>query len=99
MWITKFSTIRRKTTDLREDNHQLKLDIQELNQQISDSKSKIKGLERIKKTVKTASNNTKIKLMNVTSTYYDKVAKALKSYNDIEKDVSKTKAIRMFNRN
>lgn len=37
--------------------------------------------------------------MNVTSTYYDKVAKALKSYNDIEKDVSKTKAIRMFNRN
>ena len=40
MWITKFSTIRRKTTDLREDNHQLKLDIQELNQQISDSKSK-----------------------------------------------------------
>lgn len=29
--------------------------------------------------------------MNVTSTYYDKVAKALKSYNDIEKDVSKNK--------
>ena len=52
MWITKFSTIRRKTTDLREDNHQLKLDIQELNQQISDSKSKIKGLEKDKKTVK-----------------------------------------------
>ena len=91
MWITKFSTIRRKTTDLREDNHQLKLDIQELNQQISDSKSKIKGLEKDKETVKTASNNTKIKLMNVTSTYYDKVAKALKSYNDIEKDVSKNK--------
>ena len=48
MWITKFSTIRRKTTDLRED-HQLKLDIQELNQQISDSKSKIKGLEKDKR--------------------------------------------------
>ena len=56
MWITKFSTIRRKTTDLREiiieDNHQLKLDIQELNQQISDSKSKIKGLEKDKENSK-----------------------------------------------
>ena len=84
--------LEEKTTDLREDNHQLKLDIQELNQQISDSKSKIKGLEKDKEnSKKTASNNTKIKLMNVTSTYYDKVAKALKSYNDIEKDVSKNK--------
>ncbi|HDB2697681.1 TPA: hypothetical protein O6I79_001073 [Staphylococcus aureus] len=84
--------LEEKTTDLREDNHQLKLDIQELNQQISDSKSKIKGLEKDKEnSKKTAFNNTKIKLMNVTSTYYDKVAKALKSYNDIEKDVSKNK--------
>ena len=49
---SKFSTIRRKTTDLREDNHQLKLDIQELNQQISDSKSKIKGLEKDKENSK-----------------------------------------------
>jgi hypothetical protein len=41
--------------------------------------SKIKGLEKDKEnSKKTASNNTKIKLMNVTSTYYDKVAKALK---------------------
>lgn len=39
-------------TDLREDNHQLKLDIQELNQQISDSKSKIKGLEKDKENSK-----------------------------------------------
>ena len=29
--------------------------------------------------------------MNITSTYYDKVANALKAYNDIEKDVSKNK--------
>jgi len=29
--------LEEKTTDLREDNHQLKLDIQELNQQISEN--------------------------------------------------------------
>ena len=84
--------LEEKTTDLREDNHQLKLDIQELNQQISDSKSKIKGLEKDKEnSKKTASNNTKIKLMNVTSTYYDKVAKGDKNVqsklNQISNDI------------
>ncbi len=42
----------KKNNRLREDNHQLKLDIQELNQQISDSKSKIKGLEKDKENSK-----------------------------------------------
>ena len=40
-----------KTTKLRDDNHQLKLDIQQLNQDISDQKSKIAGLQKIKKIV------------------------------------------------
>ncbi|MBO1197927.1 hypothetical protein J3T65_00425 [Staphylococcus simiae] len=81
-----------KTTDLRDSNHQLKLDIQELNQQISDSKSKIQGLEKDKKdSKKTATNNTKIKKLNATSHYYDSLATALQSYKNIEQDVSKNK--------
>lgn len=81
-----------KTTDLRDSNHQLKLDIQELNQQISDSKSKIQGLEKDKKNSKqTATNNTKIKKLNATSHYYDSLASELESYKNIEQDVSKNK--------
>ncbi|MGF3969691.1 hypothetical protein ACQX85_14555, partial [Staphylococcus aureus] len=44
--------LEEQTTDVRDDNHQLKLDIQELNQQISDSKSKIKELEKDKENSK-----------------------------------------------
>ena len=38
-----------KTTKLRDDNHQLKLDIQQLNQDISNQKSTIAGLQKIKR--------------------------------------------------
>ena len=41
-----------KTTELRDDNHQLKLDIQELNQEIGEHKSKIAALNKIKKILK-----------------------------------------------
>ncbi len=46
-----------KTTELRDDNHQLKLDIQELNQEIGEHKSKIAALKQDKENTKEASSN------------------------------------------
>ena len=41
-----------KTTKLRDNNHQLKLDIQQLNEDISNQKSKLLDYNKIKKIVK-----------------------------------------------
>ena len=41
-----------KTTKLRDNNHQLKLDIQQLNEDISNQKSKIAGLQQDKENSK-----------------------------------------------
>ncbi len=81
-----------KTTKLRDDNHQLKLDIQQLNQNISDQKSKIAGLQKDKENSKqTATNKKKEKNLNASSSYYNKVAKSIEKYNDIDADVTKNK--------
>lgn len=81
-----------KTTKLRDDNHQLKLDIQQLNQDISDQKSKIAGLQKDKENSKqTATNKKKEKNLNASSSYYNKVAKSIEKYNDIDADVTKNK--------
>ena len=53
-----------KTTELRDDNHQLKLDIQELNQEIGEHKSKIVALKQDKENTKEASSN-KLKIKNL----------------------------------
>ena len=53
-----------KTTELRDDNHQLKLDIQELNQEIGEHKSKIAALKQDKENTKEASSN-KLKIKNL----------------------------------
>ena len=81
-----------KTTKLRDDNHQLKLDIQQLNQDISNQKSTIAGLQKDKENGKqTADNKKKEKNLKASSTYYDKVASAVDKYNDIKPDVTKNK--------
>ena len=68
-----------KTTELRDDNHQLKLDIQELNQEIGEHKSKIAALKQDKENTKEASSNKlKIKNLKASSDYYDSIAKPLK---------------------
>ena len=46
-----------KTTELRDDNHQLKLDIQELNQEIGEHKSKIAALKQDKENTKELIDN------------------------------------------
>lgn len=84
--------LEQKTTKLRDDNHQLKLENQELEQSISDLKDKEKQLGADKKNTKEAAQNSmKTKNANATSDYYQKVTDTLKDYHRIESDVQKNK--------
>ena len=84
--------LEQKTTKLRDDNHQLKLENQELEQSISDLKDKQKQLGADKKNTKEAAQNSmKTKNANATSDYYQKVTDTLKDYHKIESDVQKNK--------
>lgn len=84
--------LEKKTTKLRDENHQLKLDNQELEQNISNLKDKEKQLGADKKNTKEAAQNSmKTKNANATSDYYQKVNDSLKSYHKIESDVKKNK--------
>lgn len=84
--------LEQKTTKLRDDNHQLKLENQELEQNISDLKDKEKQLGADKKNTKEAAQNSmKTKNANATSDYYQKVTDTLKDYHKIESDVQKNK--------
>ena len=79
MWKSELISLEDKTTELRDDNHQLKLDIQELNQEIGEHKSKIAALKQDKENTKEASSNKlKIKNLKASSDYYDSIAKPLK---------------------
>ncbi|GEP84745.1 lipoprotein [Staphylococcus piscifermentans] len=84
--------LEHKTTKLREENHQLKLDNQELNQQISDLKDKEKSLKADKDNTKTAAeNDLKTKSANASSKYYQQVTETLNNYHDLETDLDKNK--------
>lgn len=84
--------LEQKTTKLRDDNHQLKLENQELEQNISDLKDKEKQLGADKKNTKEAAQNSmKTKNANATSDYYQKVTDTLKDYHKLESDVQKNK--------
>ncbi|MCE5149014.1 hypothetical protein KJC08_06360 [Staphylococcus simulans] len=84
--------LEQKTTKLRDDNHQLKLENLELEQNISDLKDKEKQLGADKKNTKEAAQNSmKTKNANATSDYYQKVTDTLKDYHKIESDVQKNK--------
>lgn len=84
--------LEQKTTKLRDDNHQLKLENQELEQNISDLKDKEKQLGADKKNTKEAAQNSmKTKNANATSDYYQKLTDTLKDYHKIESDVQKNK--------
>ncbi|MCD8915045.1 hypothetical protein K2V61_05760 [Staphylococcus simulans] len=84
--------LEKKTTKLRDENHQLKLDNQELEQKISDLKNKEKQLGADKKNTKAAvENNSKTKNAHATSAYYQQVTDTLKDYHKIEGDVHKNK--------
>ena len=50
-----------KTTKLRDQNHNLKLDIQQLNQDISNQKAQVEALNKDKNVSKTVDNNKEAK--------------------------------------
>lgn len=82
--------LEQKTTKLRDDNHQLKLDNQELEQNISELKDKETQLSADKKNTKEAAQNSmKTKNAKATSDYYQKVNDVLKDYHKIENDIQK----------
>ncbi|MDW4409838.1 hypothetical protein [Staphylococcus saprophyticus] len=84
--------LEEKTTQLRDENHKLKSNIQDLKQQISKEKSNITALEKDKKNIATAKNNNKkVTNLKASSTYYQDIAKSIKQYDVIESDVTKNK--------
>lgn len=79
-----------KTTKLRDQNHNLKLDIQQLNQDISNQKAQVEALNKDKKNVsKTVDNNKVAKFLDASSKYYQDITKVISNYNQL--DLSKNK--------
>ena len=66
-----------KTTKLRDQNHNLKLDIQQLNQDISNQKHKLRLLIKIKNVSKTVDNNKEAKFLDASSKYYQDITKVI----------------------
>ena len=79
-----------KTTKLRDQNHNLKLDIHQLNQDISNQKAQVEALNKDKKNVsKTVDNNKEAKFLDASSKYYQDITKVISNYNQL--DLSKNK--------
>ena len=84
--------LEEKTTKLRDENHKLKSNIQDLKLEIKKEKTNITALEKDKNNIKNAkSNKKKLNHIKASSEYYQDVAKAIGDYNDIEDEVSKNK--------
>lgn len=81
-----------KTTKLRDENHNLKLDIQQLNQDISDQKSQLNALNNDKKNVsQTVDNNNETEFLNASSQYYQDIAKVIGNFNNLDLTKKKKK--------
>lgn len=79
-----------KTTNLRDENHNLKLKIQQLNQDINNQKSQLEALNKDKKNVsKTVDNNNEANFLQASSNYYQDIAKIIDKFNQL--DLNKTK--------
>lgn len=79
-----------KTTNLRDENHNLKLKIQQLNQDINNQKSQLEALNKDKKNVsKTVDNNNEANFLQASSNYYKDIAKIIDKFNQL--DLNKTK--------
>ncbi|MDG0842530.1 hypothetical protein M4L39_03685 [Staphylococcus equorum] len=84
--------LEEKTTQLRDENHKLKSNIQELEQTIDKEKTNVASLKKDKENIKQAqSNKKKVTNLKASSKYYQNIAKAIDQYNDIESDVTKNK--------
>lgn len=81
-----------KTTQLRDDNHQLKLKIQELNSDVASEKEKVNALNQDKNNKKkAASNNKEVKFLDSSSKYYQQVTEAIQKYNKLDLNSKKSK--------
>ncbi|MCE4986697.1 putative periplasmic lipoprotein [Staphylococcus haemolyticus] len=77
--------LEEKTTKLRDQNHNLKLDIQQLNQDISNQKAQVEALNKDKKNVsKTVDNNKGAKFLDASSKYYQDITKVISNYNQLD---------------
>ncbi|PTK79788.1 hypothetical protein [Staphylococcus haemolyticus] len=77
--------LEEKTTKLRDQNHNLKLDIQQLNQDISNQKAQVEALNKDKKNVsKTVDNNKEAKFLDASSKYYQDINKVISNYNQLD---------------
>ncbi|CAL28062.1 hypothetical protein [Staphylococcus carnosus] len=84
--------LEHKTTKLREENHQLKLDNQELDRKISDLNEKEKSLTADKKNTKEAAvNELKTKSAKASSKYYQQITQTLNDYHNIKSEINKNK--------
>ena len=84
--------LEKKTTQLRDDNHQLKLDIQEINKTITAEKNKLRQLEEDKKNIKKKKQNEeKAQKLQAASDYYKAIAREIDDYHHIDEDVMKNK--------
>ena len=100
------SPLEDKTTELRDDNHQLKLDIQELNQEIGEHKSKIAAIKDYRDIEsKVNKNNNKVTIQrklddisnNIDSSFI-KYKESVDSESQSEEDKKKEKEIRQLNK-
>ncbi|PTK79346.1 hypothetical protein BUZ25_09775 [Staphylococcus haemolyticus] len=77
--------LEEKTTKLRDQNHNLKLDIQQLNQDIINQKAQVEALNKDKKNVsKTVDNNKEAKFLDASSKYYQDITKVISNYNQLD---------------
>lgn len=77
--------LEEKTTKLRDQNHNLKLDIQQLNQDISNQRAQVEALNKDKKNVsKTVDNNKEAKFLDASSKYYQDITKVISNYNQLD---------------
>ncbi|KRG10256.1 hypothetical protein [Staphylococcus sp. NAM3COL9] len=89
--------LEEKTTQLRDENHKLKSNIQELEQTIDKEKTSVTSLKKDKENIKQAkSNKEKVTNLKASSKYYQNIVKAIDQYNDIESDVTKNKNDKMI---
>ncbi|MCI2803462.1 hypothetical protein [Staphylococcus pettenkoferi] len=84
--------LEKKTTDLRDKNHKMKLEIQELQQSKSQHEEKIKALQKDKSNMKQAkSNHKKVSNYKTSSQYYKDITDVLNEYHDQKKDIEANK--------
>lgn len=84
--------LEEKSTDLSDKNHEIKLENQELKNDINKKEKQLKSLNIDKKNTDQAKKNQKISgYLDASSEYYNEVTNIIKDYNRIDQEVIKNK--------